>query len=77
MRLTFCKLFVLLVLFCSYAVSRITAQLTTPNGLDFKATSSFVAEIEALDPMLRGAGDASFVAPFTNVFDGLGAFLGI
>ena len=44
MRLTFCKLFVLLVLFCSYAVSRITAQLTTPNGLDFKATSSFVAE---------------------------------
>ena len=44
MRLTFCKLFVLLMLFCSYAVSRITAQLTTPNGLDFKASSSFVAE---------------------------------
>ena len=38
------KLFVLLMLFCSYAVSRITAQLTTPNGLDFKTTSSFVAE---------------------------------
>ncbi len=32
-----------------------------------------MAEIEALDPMLRGAGDASFVAPFTNVLDGLGA----
>jgi len=30
-------------------------------------------EIEALDPMLRGAGDVSFVAPFTNVLDGLGA----
>ena len=32
-----------------------------------------MAEIEALDPMRRGAGDASFVAPFTNVLDGLGA----
>jgi hypothetical protein len=38
------KLFVLLMLFCSYAVSRITAQLTTPNGVDFKTTSSFVVE---------------------------------
>jgi hypothetical protein len=44
MRLTFCKLFVLLVLLCSYAASRITAQLTTPNGVEFKANSSFVAE---------------------------------
>jgi glutamate carboxypeptidase len=32
-----------------------------------------VAEIEALDPMQRGAGDASFVAPFVDVIDGLGA----
>jgi glutamate carboxypeptidase len=32
-----------------------------------------VAEIEALDPMQRGAGDASFVAPFVDVLDGLGA----
>ena len=32
-----------------------------------------MAEIEALDPMLRGVGDASFVAPFVDVLDGLGA----
>jgi glutamate carboxypeptidase len=32
-----------------------------------------MAEIEALDPMQRGAGDASFVAPFADVLDGLGA----
>ncbi len=32
-----------------------------------------MAEIEVLDPMLRGAGDASFLAPFTDVLDGLGA----
>jgi len=32
-----------------------------------------IAEIEALDPMQRGAGDASFLAPFTDVLDGLGA----
>jgi len=32
-----------------------------------------MAEIEALDPMQRGAGDASFVAPFVDVLDGLGA----
>lgn len=47
MKLTFRRLFVLLVLlvlFCSYTVSRIAAQITTPNGLDFKATSSFVAQ---------------------------------
>jgi len=31
-------------------------------------------DMEALDPMQRGAGDASFVAPFTNVLDGLGAY---
>jgi glutamate carboxypeptidase len=30
-------------------------------------------EIDALDPMQRGAGDASFVAPFVDVLDGLGA----
>jgi glutamate carboxypeptidase len=30
-------------------------------------------EIEALDPMLRGAGDVSFVAPFVDSLDGLGA----
>jgi glutamate carboxypeptidase len=32
-----------------------------------------VSEMEAIDPMLRGAGDASFVAPFTAVLDGVGA----
>lgn len=30
-------------------------------------------QMEAIDPMLRGAGDASFVAPFVDVLDGLGA----
>lgn len=30
-------------------------------------------QIEAVDPMLRGAGDASFVAPFVAALDGLGA----
>ena len=49
MRLTFCKLFVL-VLFCAYAVSRIVAQLPTPNGVDFKATSSFVAQNVTFPP---------------------------
>ena len=44
MRLTFRKLFVLLVLFCSYTVSLVVAQLQTPNGVDFKVTSSFVAQ---------------------------------
>jgi hypothetical protein len=44
MRLTSRKLFVLLVLLCSYTVSRIGAQITTPNGVDFKVTSSFVAQ---------------------------------
>lgn len=29
--------------------------------------------MEAIDPMSRGAGDASFVAPFVSVLDGLGA----
>jgi glutamate carboxypeptidase len=32
-----------------------------------------LAEMEALDPMQRGAGDASFVAPYVDVLDGLGA----
>jgi len=32
-----------------------------------------VPEIQALDPMLRGAGDASFIAPFVAALDGLGA----
>jgi hypothetical protein len=50
MRLTFCKLFVLLALLCSYTVSRITAQITTPNGVDFKATSSFVAQNVTFPP---------------------------
>jgi glutamate carboxypeptidase len=31
-------------------------------------------EMEAIDPMLRGGSDASFVAPFADVLDGLGAF---
>jgi glutamate carboxypeptidase len=31
-------------------------------------------EMDALEPLQRGAGDASFVAPFTNVLDGLGAY---
>jgi glutamate carboxypeptidase len=30
-------------------------------------------EMEALDPMLRGAGDASFVAPYVDTLSGLGA----
>jgi len=30
-------------------------------------------EMEALDPMLRGGGDASFVAPYVDSLDGLGA----
>jgi glutamate carboxypeptidase len=29
--------------------------------------------MEAADPMLRGAGDASFVAPFVAAIDGIGA----
>ncbi len=32
-----------------------------------------MAKIQALDPMLRGAGDVSFVAPFVDALDGLGA----
>jgi glutamate carboxypeptidase len=32
-----------------------------------------VAEEEELDPMLRGAGDISFVAPFVDSLSGLGA----
>jgi len=35
--------FVLIVLLCSCTVSRIVAQLSTPNGVDFKVTNSFVA----------------------------------
>ncbi len=31
-----------------------------------------VAEMQALDPMKRGAGDASFIAPYIDVLDGLG-----
>jgi glutamate carboxypeptidase len=30
-------------------------------------------EMQPADPMLRGAGDASFVAPFVAVLDGIGA----
>ncbi len=32
-----------------------------------------VAKIEVLDPMLRGAGDISFIAPFVDSISGLGA----
>src|SRR5262249_36252256 len=32
-----------------------------------------VPEEEAQDPMSRGAGDVSFVAPFSDVLDGVGA----
>jgi glutamate carboxypeptidase len=32
-----------------------------------------VPVMEAIDPMSRGAGDASFVAPFADVLDGIGA----
>jgi glutamate carboxypeptidase len=32
-----------------------------------------VPPMEAIDPMSRGAGDASFVAPFADVLDGIGA----
>jgi glutamate carboxypeptidase len=31
-------------------------------------------DMEALDPMERGAGDASFLAPYASVLDGLGAY---
>jgi hypothetical protein len=44
MRITLRRLFVLLVLLCSYTVSRTLAQLQTPNGADFKVTNSFVAQ---------------------------------
>ena len=44
MRLTFLRLFVLLMLLCGYTASRTNAQITAPNGVDFKVTSSFVAQ---------------------------------
>jgi hypothetical protein len=44
MKLTLRRLFVLVVLLCSYTVFRTVAQLQAPNGVDFKMTSSFVAE---------------------------------
>ena len=44
MRLTFRWLFALFLLLCTYPVSRIVAQLQTPNGVDFRASSSFVAQ---------------------------------
>ena len=44
MRLTLRRLFVLLPLLCTYPVSRVVAQVETPNGVDFRATSSFVAQ---------------------------------
>ena len=40
----------LLALLCSYTVSRITAQIATPNGVDFKATGSFVAQNVTFPP---------------------------
>jgi glutamate carboxypeptidase len=41
---------------------------------EFNAASHLVggASILALDPMLRGAGDVSFIAPYVDVLDGLG-----
>ena len=30
--------------------------------------------MQSVDPMVRGAGDISFVAPSVNSLDGLGAF---
>ena len=44
MRFTLCRLFVLLVLLCSYTVFRTVAQLQTPNGVEFRATSPFTAQ---------------------------------
>lgn len=44
MRLTLRKLFVSFGLLCSCTVFRTVAQLQTPIGVDFKATSPFVGE---------------------------------
>ncbi len=45
------------------------ALLTELNGVN---QSLGAPALQALDPMLRGAGDASFIAPFIDVLDGVG-----
>lgn len=47
-----------------------TAILTRLNDVN---RALGVPEMGALDPMLRGAGDASFIAPFVDTLSGLGA----
>lgn len=47
-----------------------TRLLATLNDVN---RSLGLPEMAAADPMQRGAGDASFAAPYTNVLDGLGA----
>jgi glutamate carboxypeptidase len=42
------------------------------RALNAASKSIGAANIQPLDPMLRGAGDASFVAPYVDVLDGLG-----
>ncbi|HEV8017931.1 MAG TPA: M20/M25/M40 family metallo-hydrolase [Steroidobacteraceae bacterium] len=42
------------------------------HELDQVSRSLGAPGIQALDPMLRGAGDASFIAPYIDVLDGLG-----
>jgi glutamate carboxypeptidase len=44
----------------------------TPGNLALLASDLGLPKTEPNDPMLRGAGDASFVAPFVPVIDGLG-----
>jgi glutamate carboxypeptidase len=48
----------------NYALLKVLAEASRQYGL---------GEIVALDPGLRGAGDVSFVAPYTSGLDGLGA----
>jgi glutamate carboxypeptidase len=42
------------------------------RALNAASASIHAGTIQALDPMLRGAGDASFIAPYIDVLDGLG-----
>ena len=37
------------------------------------AREAGLAEVGELDPMMRGAGDISFIAPFVDSLSGLGA----
>jgi glutamate carboxypeptidase len=50
---------------------------TTPGNAALLAKSNYANRVldallmEAIEPMSRGAGDASFVAPFVDVLDGM------